>query len=168
MGSAAAEGPLSTRREGLPLKEQERIKLRKVMDTFTRKALEGIPCTYIQEEDGKASLVGASYGLDRTFTGIHLTCLQGTSSELSVTCPLVNIEDVYTVAADGEDCFPPAVLEAVGAKDMERLIMVVYEGGQRETTGEPLRFCILEESVESVQVFMDCLQTLHTYAASKS
>merc|ERR1712048_565440 len=77
-----------------------------------------------------------------------------------VVCPLAVIQDMYCFAYDGEACFPPEMLGSLEPAEAELLLMVVYEG----TQGERQSFCILEESSDSRDTFMECMRILNVYA----
>jgi hypothetical protein len=84
-----------------------------------------------------------------------------------LVCPLGKVEDVYTFAEDGEEPFPPAVLAALRPEERERLVMVVYCDQEALSKAKrQIRFCLLEESAESLQVFLECMRLLCIYAES--
>lgn len=139
-------------------KEQEKARLQQLVNSFAKKAVKGCPCVYLKEGTGKRS--STQYRINKSLE--HLVIENPKDpSQADVMCPIAGIQDIYSVSEDGEACFPQDVLQTLIPEEKELLLMVVYRSGQKQ-----FRFCLLEASPNSRDVFLECLRILCIYAQS--
>lgn len=138
-------------------RERERDRLQRLVNRFARKAVRGVPCTYLDETTGER--FATKYRVDK---GQQILLIVGDKSarHAEVTCPVGGIQDIYSIVEDGEACFPQPVRAALRPEELEKLLMVVYN----DTKGGDSRFCLLEDSRASLDMFMECLKVLSIYA----
>eukprot|EP00933_Yihiella_yeosuensis_P084187 TRINITY_DN98595_c0_g1_i1.p1 TRINITY_DN98595_c0_g1~~TRINITY_DN98595_c0_g1_i1.p1 ORF type:complete len:225 (-),score=33.96 TRINITY_DN98595_c0_g1_i1:130-804(-) len=161
-GPADAELPASARSLTAEEKEVEKKRLQVLVNNFAKKAVRGCPCVYIKE--GSAEKVKTHYRIDKGLENLLVVNAKDTSNP-EVVCPMVTIQDIYSLAEDGASCFPQEVIRCLKPEETELLLMVVFSGSGA-VPGKLLRFCILEESRESRDVFLECLRILCIYAQS--
>jgi len=140
-------------------KEAEKARLQQLVNTFAKRAVRGCTCEYIRE--GTAERLATQYRIDKSLEYLIVVSPMDQQSQ-EVTCPIAAIQDIYSLVEDGEACFPPEVLKALKPEEKELLLMVVYRSGQDKL----FRFCLLEESRESRDIFLECLRILCIYAQS--
>merc|ERR1711920_996099 len=133
----------------------EEARLQELVTAFAGQLVRGRPCTYFDQATGKRAT--AQYRTDKKIQRLTIVPSRGTPQ---VACPLGVIQDIYCFAYDGEACFPPKIVSNLKPNEPELLLMVVYEG----THGENQSFCILEESSDSRDTFMECMRILSVYA----
>jgi len=138
-------------------REAEKTRIQAMVNVFAKKAVRGCPCTYVSE--GSGDRASTQYRIDK---GLEYLIIMSPndSNKAEVTCPISDIEDIYSLVEDGEGCFPPEVLAALKPTEMDMLLMVVYRGSHDKL----FRFCLLEESGESRDSFLECLRILCIYA----
>mmetsp|Transcript_72594 Transcript_72594/g.200260 ORF Transcript_72594/g.200260 Transcript_72594/m.200260 type:complete len:215 (+) Transcript_72594:155-799(+) len=158
---ATAEEPSTVRSLSPEEKEREKERLQSLVNSFARKAVKGAPCTYFNEGTGER--FSTQYRIDKGLEYLIILNAQD-ANHAEVTCPIIAIQDIYSVVEDGESCFPPEVLSTIKPTELEQLLMVVYRGGNDKI----FRFCMLEESRESLDMFLECLRILCIYAQQAS
>lgn len=141
-------------------REAEKVRLQAAIIAFVKKAVKGCPCAYLNEGATERTL--ATYTLDQNFEELAVLSSQDPSRR-EVVCRVAAIQEIYSPAQDGRDCFPPDVLALLSPEELELLLMVVYRGGPDKT----LRFCMLEDSKASRDVFLECMRVLCIYAQSR-
>jgi len=139
-------------------KEAEKVRLQTLVNTFAKRAVRGCPCTYVKE--GTGAKLSTHYRIDKSL-GYLLVLSARDKNVQEVSCPVAAIQDIYSWIEDGEACFPPEVVKGLTPEEKEMLLMVVYRGGAKM-----FRFCILEKSTESRDIFLECLRVLCIYAQS--
>ncbi|CAE7357921.1 unnamed protein product, partial [Symbiodinium pilosum] len=132
-------------------KEAEKVRLQGLVNNFAKKAVRGCPCVYFKE--GTATRFETQYRIDKSLEYLILVNPQE-PGVTEVTCPIAAIQDIYSTAEDGASCFPPEVVSALGAEDRERLLMIVFS----DADGKLFRFCLVEESSESRDTFLECMR----------
>mmetsp|Transcript_53027 Transcript_53027/g.154313 ORF Transcript_53027/g.154313 Transcript_53027/m.154313 type:complete len:214 (+) Transcript_53027:130-771(+) len=157
----AAEEPSTARSLAPEEKEREKDRLQRLVNSFARKAVKGAPCTYFNEKTGER--FATQYRIDKGLEYL-IVLSSGDADRAEVTCPIVSIQDIYSVLEDGESCFPPEVLSAARPGELDRMLMVVYQGGHEAV----YRFCLLEESRDGLEMFLECLRILCIYAQQAS
>merc|ERR1712187_1094503 len=121
-------------------------RLQILVNNFAKKAVRGCRCTYMREAPGEREPM--LYQIDKTLE--YLALVKDDDPALKeITCPIAAIQDIYSFAEDGKECFPKQVVESIGPEERDLLLMVVYRGGADKMD----RFCRLEESPESRDVF---------------
>lgn len=141
-------------------KEAEKLRLQQLVNTFAKKAVRGCPCTYLKEVAG-GDRCTTHYRIDKSLEYMIVVSNQD-PNVAEVTCPVAEIQDIYSYVEDGEACFPSEVLSVLKSVELELLLMVVYRSG----SDKMYRFCLLEESKESRDNFLECLRILCIYAQS--
>merc|ERR1712113_373705 len=126
-----------------------------------KKALTGCPCTYFARDTGDR--IAGSYRIDQRLQHFSVMTARNDAAEEALRCPLAAVQDVYTFVEDGERCFQPEMVAKLNQRDKELLIKIVYR-----TSDETSWFCMLEESPESRDVFLESLNILCIYAQSMS
>jgi len=157
--AAALGDPFSARSLSPEEKEAEKARLQQLVNNFAKKAVRGCPCVYIKESTGER--VTTQYRIDKSLEYLIVVSNQDTS-RAEVTCPIASIQDIYSLVEDGEGCFPAEVVSKLSAEDQKMLLMVVYRNGQSKM----FRFCLLEESPDTRDTFLECLRILCIYAQS--
>ncbi|CAE7221862.1 unnamed protein product [Symbiodinium microadriaticum] len=132
-------------------KEAEKVRLQGLVNNFAKKAVRGCPCVYFKE--GTATRFETQYRIDKSLEYLILVNPQE-PGVTEVACPIAAIQDIYSMAEDGSSCFPPEVIAALGEEDRERLLMIVFS----DTDGKLFRFCLVEESTESRDTFLECMR----------
>mmetsp|Transcript_17790 Transcript_17790/g.46952 ORF Transcript_17790/g.46952 Transcript_17790/m.46952 type:complete len:203 (-) Transcript_17790:403-1011(-) len=134
-------------------RESEKARLKVLVNQFANKASKGCPCSYFSEATGER--IETTYRLRWNLSELTIVSPKD-SSETIAHCPLATIQDIYTLSEDGESCFPAKIVKAVRPEEQDRLVLVVYQGGQILT--------FLEESIESRDRLLECLRILCIYA----
>mmetsp|Transcript_123520 Transcript_123520/g.193832 ORF Transcript_123520/g.193832 Transcript_123520/m.193832 type:complete len:189 (+) Transcript_123520:149-715(+) len=149
------------------LQEIEEVeKLKKDILDFTERAVDGVFCTILRERTRQR--VPGLWCLDECAS--HVIFLTGDNYQTKeLVFPLKDLQYVYSLEADGDVCFPPAVLQMLQPGEGERLIMLGYYGDWSEKiTGERvnalIRFCFLETDREAQDLFTRCMKVLRVYA----
>eukprot|EP00931_Biecheleriopsis_adriatica_P074140 TRINITY_DN48267_c0_g1_i1.p1 TRINITY_DN48267_c0_g1~~TRINITY_DN48267_c0_g1_i1.p1 ORF type:complete len:219 (-),score=47.85 TRINITY_DN48267_c0_g1_i1:88-744(-) len=158
----ASEAPPSAR-SGRSLtaeeKEQEKVRLQTLVNGFAKKAVRGCPCVYFKE--GSAERMSTHYRIDKSLEYLVLLGPKE-AGPAEVTCPVAAIQDIYSLLEDGAHCFPQAVISQLSPEESDLLLMVVFCNNE----GKLFRFCLLEASKESRDIFLECLRILCIYAQS--
>mmetsp|Transcript_9228 Transcript_9228/g.29298 ORF Transcript_9228/g.29298 Transcript_9228/m.29298 type:complete len:226 (-) Transcript_9228:42-719(-) len=140
-------------------REEEKARIQDMVNRFAKNALVGCPCICVREGSGER--VETKYRLDKTLEHMVILSVRG-SERAEITCPIADIQDIYSYVEDGEACFPPAVLSALRPEEAPLLLMVVFHAEH----GRVLRFCLLEQCNDSRDMFLECLRILCIYASS--
>jgi hypothetical protein len=141
------------------IKEAEKVRLKRILHNFVRGAKAGFPCVCIRTRGGRVTRLNASYGLSKAMDQLVVRELSNLDGEPMMECLLADITDVYSMAEDGETCFPSPVLDAVQPAEKERLLLLVYDF--HDLIPEKRRYiCLLMESVERREAFLECLRLL--------
>lgn len=140
-------------------KEAEKSRLQALVNSFAKKAVKGCMCVYLKESTGEQC--ATQYRIDKSLEYLIVVCNQD-AARAEVTCPIAAIQDIYSLAEDGEGCFPADVVAKLTPEEQKLLLMVVYRNGESKM----FRFCLLEESPESRDTFLECLRILCIYAQS--
>lgn len=140
-------------------KDEEKSRIQEMVNRFAKGALVGCPCICIREGSGER--VATKYRINKSLEYLVILSVRDVE-RAEITCPIADVQDIYSYVEDGESCFPPAVIAALGPQELELLLMVVYHSdGDRV-----LRFCLMERCIESRDTFLECLRILCIYAAS--
>jgi hypothetical protein len=153
--NAKAKG-FEKRRRSPQDEEKEKARLQNLVDTFARKAVRGCLVTHVDERRGDQT--ACLYRIDKNLR--HLTLLSKEDRKVVAECPLKDIQDIYLVE-DGEECFPPSVLRQVSGADRGLLLMLVFGSSDANV----FSFCMLEESCESRDMFLESMRILSIYAS---
>jgi len=148
--------PFSARSLSPEEKAAEKARLQQLVNSFAKKAVKGCPCLYLKESTGER--VATQYRIDRSLEYLIVVSSQD-SQRAEVTCPIGAIQDVYSFVEDGEGCFPTEVVSKLKPEEQNLLLMVVYRYGQSKMC----RFCLLDETPESRDTFLECLRLLCIY-----
>jgi hypothetical protein len=136
--------------------DSERETLRSFLYDFAKTALAGVPCTSIRRRGEHFERTSSSYSLDRGLKQLIVREALTSGSDPMSTCPLEQIEDVYSLAADGASPFPAPVLAHIHPEERDRLIMLVRES----KLDEGQRIFLVLESVESRDTILEGLRML--------
>jgi len=139
-------------------KQAEKARLQGLVNFFAKRAVRGCRCEYIRE--GVVERVAAQYRIDKN---LEFLCIHNATDQnlQEVSCPIAAIHDIYALADDAEICFSPEVVKALRPEEVDLLLMVVYK-----IADNVFRFCILEESKDSRDIFLESLRILCIYAQS--
>lgn len=143
-------------------KAAEKARLQTLVNKFAKRAVRGCPCEHVDVSAG--TRIRTRYQLDSTLEHLNVASpVQGSAPVVS--CPIGAIEDIYSMAEDGETAFPPEVLGAfTGAEHLRKnLLMIVYQGPD---DGRMHRFYIVEDDEQSRDIFLECLRILCIYSQS--
>mmetsp|Transcript_95645 Transcript_95645/g.239654 ORF Transcript_95645/g.239654 Transcript_95645/m.239654 type:complete len:206 (-) Transcript_95645:143-760(-) len=105
-------------------------------------AAAGRKCTLLSEKTGART--EAEYVVDADL--LQLTVRMASNfgqPEVLHSCPIMNIEDIFTVE-DGEDCFPPRVMESLTSEEKGGLFMIVQSTHGPNT--DFAKLCLVEAS----------------------
>mmetsp|Transcript_28119 Transcript_28119/g.77414 ORF Transcript_28119/g.77414 Transcript_28119/m.77414 type:complete len:228 (-) Transcript_28119:263-946(-) len=140
-------------------KEQEKARIQDMVNRFARSALVGCPCVCIREASGER--IATKYRINKNLE--YLVVLSARDeAKAEITCPIADIQDIYSYVEDGETCFPPVVLSALRPEELELLLMVVFHADGDKV----YRFCLLEQCIDARDTFLECLRILCIYASS--
>jgi len=153
------EQAMSSRSLSPEEKEVEKARLQQLVNTFAKKAVRGCPCTYINTVSKER--FATEYRIDKSLEFLIILS-PNDKNKPEITCPISGIEDIYSMAEDGQSCFPLDVLSLVPPEHRELLLMVVFRSGH----DKHIRFCMTETTRESRDVFLECLRILCIYAQS--
>jgi hypothetical protein len=156
-------GPGSARSLTEEEKHREKLRLQSLVNGFARRAVKGCPCTYLKasgEDPERYQAFPTQYRIDRGLENL-VVLSAGDPSLADVTCPIAAIQDIYSLREDDEACFPSEVVRSLGPEDRDLLLMVVLQRHDRA-----LKFCILEESAEARDEFLETLRILCIYTQS--
>jgi len=140
-------------------KEAEKSRLQALVNTFAKKAVRGCPCHYLKE--GVSDRIRTQYRIDKSLEYLIIVNPSDPQTQ-EVTCPIAAIQDIYSLVEDGESCFPAETIKGLSTEEKEMLLMVVYRSG----ADKMFRFCLLEESRASRDIFLECIRILCIYAQS--
>jgi len=148
----------------LPQKDssEELARVKNMVSAFTERAVEGVFCTYLKERT-QERLAGL-YCIDSSAKYIIILSGDNLDSQ-EVACPIADIAEMYSLENDGADCFPNAVVAMLNPEEAHRLFMVVY---RRKDDQKKIRFCILEDSREGRDIFMQSVSVLAVYMQTMS
>lgn len=152
--------------------EKEKDRLQHFMNDWVTQASRGIPCSYISRSNavaaswshrsqGQRRRPSHQYHIDRSLEHLFIVPIRNPGCA-EVVCPIAAILDIYSVGDDGEHCFPPEVLSSLAEEEKALLLMVVYHWQGRNAA-----FCLLEESQESRDKFLDAARILSIYAQDR-
>mmetsp|Transcript_31944 Transcript_31944/g.52659 ORF Transcript_31944/g.52659 Transcript_31944/m.52659 type:complete len:188 (+) Transcript_31944:51-614(+) len=125
-------------------KEAEKARLQALVNNFAKKAVRGCPCVYFKE--GTAQRFVTQYRIDKSLEYLILVNPKE-PGVTEVTCPIAAIQDIYSMSEDGSSCFPAEVVF-------------------NDSEGKLFRFCLVEESTQSRDDFLECMRILCIYAQS--
>mmetsp|Transcript_107362 Transcript_107362/g.346475 ORF Transcript_107362/g.346475 Transcript_107362/m.346475 type:complete len:221 (-) Transcript_107362:318-980(-) len=153
-----AKAPISAR--SLTDEERnEKIRIQAMINRFAKAALAGCPCMCIREDTG--TRFSTKYRINKSLE--YLVVLsEEDAAKAEVTCPIADIHDIYTFVEDGAEAFPAQVMEGVSSEERPLLLRVVFGSDAKALS----YFCLLEESCESRDTFLESLRVLCIYAAS--
>jgi hypothetical protein len=136
---------------------RNRHRLQENVTKFTEKVVSGVPCVYLKEMTSQR--IKTQYKVSGSPLEIVVLGPAG-SNIVEVKCPLRQIQDIFALELDEESLFPRGILDLLRPDEREKLIMVLYGAD----AGELYRFCILEQSLEGRDIFIECVQLLSDYA----
>eukprot|EP00435_Cladocopium_sp_Y103_P033810 s1924_g8.t1 len=142
-------------------REAEKSRLQTLLRDFAQKAVKGCPCVYFKEGTSERSV--ARYRMDRLLETLMLVNGQD-PNQLEVSCPVVAIQDIYTMVEDGPSHFPPEVVAALKPEEKDHLLMIVFKDASQKFA----HLCIAQESKQSCEDFLECMRILSIYAESKA
>mmetsp|Transcript_80201 Transcript_80201/g.208415 ORF Transcript_80201/g.208415 Transcript_80201/m.208415 type:complete len:208 (+) Transcript_80201:102-725(+) len=105
-------------------------------------AVAGRKCTLLSERTGART--AGEYVVEAE--SLQLTVRATGSSERPEVlhrCPLMHIEDIYIVE-DGEDCFPPGIIELLTPEEKDGLFMIVHSVD--DPNADVAHLCLVEAS----------------------
>lgn len=132
---------------------------KKLLYDFVKRSSVGIPCIWVQTRGDQFEGVSGSYSLDAAMAQLTVQEVFGTGGEPAkcLHFALSQIKDLYSVAADGEECFPASLLAGVPPKERKRLLRLTYGDDDLDHCAD---VCLLVESVEALEAFSECLKLL--------
>lgn len=133
----------------------EKVRLQNLVKEFSRKAVLGIRCGFVNPATGQVAL--ATYRLDKILQKFVVS-VDGAAEEL--TCDLRQITDIQTVETGGESCLPPKAQVVLSADVKARLLVLSCKG-------KPGNMCILEGSRSEQDTFMTCMKILRLYTLQR-
>lgn len=157
-GKSSDALPSSTKGEA---RQAEKSRLQSLLHQFAQKAVKGCPCVYFKE--GTSERCQSRYRMDRLLETLMLVNGQD-PGQLEISCPVIAIQDIYTMAEDGPGHFPPEVVAALKPEEKDQLLMIVF----RDATQKFAHLCIAQESKQSCDEFLECMRILSIYAESKA
>lgn len=149
----------------------EKERLQEQVNVFSRQALKGCPCSLVVSVgEGPSQALRCTYKIDKSFA--VLSIFERQSGQEQVKMKITSIQDIYSLADDGESVFPERVLRAVDERSRPLLLMIVFSedaptrsNGRDSPPDEVVSKCyIIEESVADRDRFLDCLKVLCIYA----
>mmetsp|Transcript_68002 Transcript_68002/g.199026 ORF Transcript_68002/g.199026 Transcript_68002/m.199026 type:complete len:192 (+) Transcript_68002:143-718(+) len=142
----------------------ERERLEALASGFARQAVKGLRCAYVPE--GGAQAVRTLYRVTKGLDSLVVVSPLDDDKALE-TCPLTDIQDVYTWMEDGSVPFQGEWIRKADAAglDKELLVMIVYRAAAA-AEGQA-RFCLLPSDRESRDTFLECLRLLCIYALNR-
>lgn len=119
---------------------------------FAIAAKRGCPCLILRPEYKVPK--STRYWLDSTNSKL---VFGNSLNEPVITCPLGNIEDIYSFVEDGAAVFPKTFLDKLRPNQHRLTLMIVYsvDGGDKHQ-----EFCLIEQSVTSREAFLEGLRLL--------
>lgn len=99
-GKSSDALPSSTKGEA---RQAEKSRLQSLLHQFAQKAVKGCPCVYFKE--GTSERCQSRYRMDRLLETLMLVNGQD-PGQLEISCPVIAIQDIYTMAEDGPGHFP--------------------------------------------------------------
>lgn len=141
----------------------EKTHRQSVVDSFVKKAVRGRPSTHIDNQTGGRT--ESLYHIDKGLR--HFTLSAKDDGRIIAECPIEEIQDIY-VLDDGENCLPPEVVRQVGPHERDCVLMVVHghlpDRARSLTRKYASCFCIVEESREGRDVFLESMRVSSIYA----
>jgi len=130
----------------------EKVRLQSVISKFAFLAVKGRPCIHIDESAGKR--VSAKYKLDKALK--KFTISHNGIFAWKAVCAVGAVQDVE-IFENSATPFPPQVLsELESQEEKNHLVRVVY----KDSVGRLSSFCLLEDSREARDIFVQSLLIL--------
>lgn len=128
--------------------EAERESLEEFLERSLQPAVRGRTCVAITEEGSRRQ---AFYRLEQ-----DLKHLLVSRDKRATRVAIASIRDVYTLAADGAECFPSPVTQVLEPKEQPRLLMLTHGAVER-------RLCLVLGSAGERDELLRLLQVLCLY-----
>jgi len=135
-------------------KQQEKDRLQELVKSFAKQALQGLPCTYLDQLTGLKH--ETHYKLCKKLQNLLLVAPpSATFAEVKVA--ISQVEEIH-VLREGQQwqqaAFPPGLLSSLDEEEQSRLLMVSSPAGH---------ICFLETSTQSRDNFLTCMRILRLY-----
>jgi len=101
--------------------------------------------------------VKTHYVIDKSLRNLIVLDMAGTRGQ-QIVCPIMAIVDIYTVADDGIDVFPPDVVKILKPSEKDLMFMVVFS-----ESGKLYRFCLVAESIDARVMLAEAVKILRHY-----
>jgi len=118
---------------------------------LSQNAARGRRCVCLSEETGART--EAQYFVDM---GLGQLVLKATGRAVQQEIPVVSISDIYTIE-DGEDCFPPHVLQLLAPEEEARLCLIVHNAADSMA---PANLYLVETTQSTRDDLLQCLWDL--------
>jgi len=118
----------------------------------------GRNCTRLLEATG--ARINVKYSVDHASRCLVVKTA-GLPAQQEVVCRIACIEDIYTLE-DGDECFPPQVVESLAQEEKEGLFLIVYTttDARGRPHEEPVSLCMVEASRRARDDLMEHLKRL--------
>jgi len=137
-------------------KQREKDRLQELVKSFAKRALQGIPCTFVDSSTGQCH--DTVYKVGKKLETLIISPPSGTSIP-EIACSIATIDEIYGYKEGGGEVeFPPAVISALSSEQSQRALMVCHASGS---------FCFLESSTDSRESFLTCMRILRLYCVGQ-
>lgn len=136
-------------------KQLEKDRLQEMVKSFAKQALQGLPCTYIDDVTGMK--YETHYKLCKKLQNL-MVLAPASASFSEVRVPIAQVEEIFVVK-DGTEPLPREVIASLDDDEKTRLLMVCFPGG---------RICILDTSMQARDTFLTCMRILRLYCVGGS
>jgi hypothetical protein len=140
-------------------KRVEKFRLMRIFKRFVNEASAGCPCVYLKESTRERCQT--QYSIDNSFRYLLVRSTHD-PARAEVAVPVAAIQDIYTMKNDSERHFPSGLISELSPEDKQLMLMVVYRNSQQRD----FRVCLLVDSSESRDHFLECFRILCIYAKS--
>jgi len=123
---------------------------------FVTSAARGRKCTCLSEAGGERT--EAEYLVEADSARLVVQRVSRAGRLETEVCPVLSIEDIFTID-DGEECFPPEVMESLTWEEKTRFFMIVYASSD-DPAADPINLCLLEASRSARDDLLDHLRNL--------
>mmetsp|Transcript_147484 Transcript_147484/g.473779 ORF Transcript_147484/g.473779 Transcript_147484/m.473779 type:complete len:227 (-) Transcript_147484:380-1060(-) len=129
--------------------------------SFPESATQGRSCILLMENSDDTRPATRTAATYRVSVRERALLLDRGAGEACIRVPVDGLEDIFQLL-DGASCFPPSVLIAASAAELENLLYIVYSPDPSDASCDVETLCILETSSKGKDDLMDHLKWVGT------
>lgn len=139
------------------------IGLRQRVNDFTKKAIEGLPCTYLFLRNSQWQRKATQYSIDTNLEYIIFSARNSRVMAIQEACPLASVVHIsFLTDISSNRSFLKGLSDELSEDERQRLVVIIYH----VSSDELLKLCLLLESPEAREEFVASMRILCIYAQS--